>query len=51
MIERNVSLNQANEICEENGGNMACFSEIQEDDTINKLCDSCWVGYNSTDGM
>ena len=51
VIERNVSLNQAKEKCEENGGSMACFSEIQEGDTINELCDSCWVGYNSTDGM
>ena len=51
VIERNVSLNQAKAKCEENGGSMACYSDIQEGDTINELCDSCWVGYNSTDGM
>jgi len=51
VIERNVSLNQAKAKCEENGGNMACYSEIQEGDPINELCDGCWVGYNAIDGM
>ena len=31
--------------CKEDGGELACFSNHQERDTIADKCDHCWVGY------
>ena len=36
--------------CQNEGGELACFSDQQERDAVTDKCDNCWVGYTWQNG-
>ena len=37
--------------CQQDGGELACFSNQQERDDMADQCDQCWVGYTWQNGI
>ena len=50
IVTEQDTWNAARDKCQEDGGELACYSNLKERDELAEKCDGCWVGYTMQNG-